>query len=56
MEKRIYIVPESEVVEMETVTVIAGSTPEVGEDKDTGGGDDTAANRHRGEWGNLWSD
>lgn len=54
MEKRIYIAPECEVVEMETVTVIAGSTPEVGEDKETGGGDDTAANRHRGEWGNLW--
>jgi hypothetical protein len=56
MEKKKYITPECEVVEMETVTVIAGSTPEVGEDKETGGGDDTAANRHRGEWGNLWSD
>lgn len=36
MEKKKYIIPECEVVEMETVTVIAGSTPEVGEDKETG--------------------
>ena len=54
MEKKKYITPECLVVELEAVTMIAGSTLEV----EPGKGDDFVleSNRHRGEWGNLWAD
>ena len=53
MEKKKYIVPECEVIEMETVSMIAASndrpvTPDVDEEIELN------SNRHRGEWGNLW--
>ena len=54
MEKRVYTAPECLVVEIELVSMIAGSVIEV----KPGEGDDfeLESNRHRGEWGNLWSD
>ena len=54
MEKKVYTAPECLVVEMELVNMIAGSVIEV----EPGNGDDFVleSNRHRGEWGNLWSD
>ena len=56
MEKKEYIAPECEIVEMETVNMIANSFDEKpGGEVEEGGGDDMGANRHRGEWGNLWS-
>ena len=54
MEKKVYIAPECEVVEVDLVSMIAGSVIDV-----TPGEDDDfvlESNRHRGEWGNLWSD
>lgn len=52
MEKKEYIAPECVVVEMEIINMIATSIP-VGEDKPNSDPEDMA-NRHRGEWGNLW--
>ena len=57
MEKKEYIAPECEIVEMEgAVYMQSGSFNEgPGGEVEEGGGDDMGANRHRGEWGNLWS-
>ena len=59
MEKKKYITPECEIVEMETVymsstsfKVETGGDGSVEEDNDV---NDMGSNRHRGEWGNLWS-
>ena len=54
MEKKEYIAPACEVIEMETVSMIAASndrpvTPD--EDYEI----ELNSNRYRGEWGNLWS-
>lgn len=52
MEKKIYIKPEIEVVEIESVEVIATSIPLVEE-----GGTEQLTNEYRprrGKWGNLW--
>ncbi len=52
MEKKIYIKPEIEVVEIESVEVIATSIPFVEED-----GTEQLTNEYhprRGKWGNLW--
>lgn len=56
MEKKKYITPECEVIEMEFMSMIATS-PDlgIGEDREENDSDDMA-NKHRGEWGNLWSD
>ena len=55
MEKKKYITPECEVIEMEIMSMIATSS-------DLGIGDDYdendpnyMVNKHRGEWGDLWS-
>ena len=58
MKKKEYMIPTCEVVEMETsVSILSGSTPKVdvgvGDDLENGSTQD--ANRHRGEWGNLWN-
>ena len=52
MKKKEYMIPTCEVVELEMVSMIAGSITE-----QPGEGDDfeQQTNRHRGEWGNLWS-
>lgn len=53
MEKKEYIAPMCVVIEMESVSMIASS----GIETKPGEGDDFVleSNRHRGEWGNLWS-
>ena len=53
MEKKEYVIPTCEVVELEgTVYMQAGSITET-----PGTGDDfeLESNHHRGEWGNLWN-
>ena len=60
MEKKKYIAPLCEVIELEaTVNMMAGSVTEgVNSDEDwigEGGGADMGSNRHRGEWGDLWA-
>lgn len=55
MEKKEYMIPTCEVVELETISMMAASkdfNPDGEEDEnDTG----NMSNRHRGEWGNLWN-
>ena len=53
MEKKDYIKPSVEVVEMAAVSMMAASTPKI--DIEDGEGGEILSNRHRGEWGNLWS-
>ena len=54
MEKKKYIAPTCEVVELETVSMIAASV-DVGTGSDREENDwEDMSNRHRGEWGNLW--
>lgn len=53
--KKLYQKPKVDVWDLEyDVYMISGSNPEIG---DGGDADDEEANsnRHRGEWGNLWS-
>lgn len=56
--KKVYIKPEVEIVECELESLLAGSIqtdlPGMG---GFGGEEDgeADANRHRGEWGNLWA-
>ena len=53
MEKKEYIAPEVEIAEIEMVSMLAASV--LVSDKFTED-DAVMSNRHRGEWGNLWSD
>ena len=52
MEKKEYIAPVCEVIELETISMLAGSLNQGidGEEPDI----ELQTNRHRGEWGNLW--
>ncbi len=56
MVKKEYIAPSIEVVEMETVSMLAGSQEEVTDDKKIGGGnrdeelDEELSNRRRNYW------
>ena len=54
MEKKEYIAPECEVVELEIVSMIAGSFTEGSGEIDKNDPNDQGANRYRGQWGNLW--
>ena len=53
MNKKQYIAPEVEIVEMEAMTVLAASVGFGDEDEKTDAGD-SWTNRRRGRWGNLW--
>ena len=58
MEKKAYIKPEIEVIEMEPTTMIAASAEDIPVVGDGGGGDALSNGRRpgrRGEWGNLWA-
>ena len=56
MEKKKYITPECEVIEMEIMSMIAASSDwGIGDDYDEYDPNDMV-NKHRGEWGDLWSD
>ena len=52
MEKKKYIAPNCEVVELGIVSMIAGSVTETPGNKDENF--ELESNRHRGQWGNLW--
>ena len=58
MEKKKYITPECEVIELEGIVYMSATSFEESLDDEIleGGGSDMGSNRHRGEWGNLWSD
>ena len=55
--KKVYVKPEIEVVEVEYQPMMADSIstnlPDVGFGGE--GDEDPDANRHRGEWGDLWA-
>lgn len=51
--KKTYITPEMEVMNIETVEMIATSTMNL---NDEGGEEQSLSNGRRGTWGNLWSD
>ena len=56
MEKKEYIKPSVEVIEVAPVSMMATSTPEIGfgeEEKDASG---SWSNKRRGKWGDLWAD
>ena len=54
MNKKEYMIPTCEVVELEMVSMIATS-PSIGVGGSTDEDFTEDANRHRGEWGNLWN-
>ena len=55
MEKKKYITPECEIIELEGAVYMQAGSFDVGlgdqEDENDPG---NMSNRHRGEWGNLW--
>ena len=57
MKKKKYIAPSMEVMDIESVEMIAASVPQIGivdpNDPD-GKGEDILSNKRRGRWGNLW--
>ena len=54
MEKKEYFAPVCEVIELETISMLAGSINQKYEKEEED--IELQSNRHRGEWGNLWSD
>ena len=54
MEKKVYIKPEIEVIEIETVEMIAASLVFNDTVVDTSGPGTQLSNGRRGQWGNLW--
>lgn len=59
MEKKAYIAPQMEFVDIEPTTIIATSNPGgpnigiVGGEEN--GGEEILSNDRRGDWGNLWN-
>ena len=58
--KKQYVKPEAEVIEFENETYMLTVSADESLPGTSGGGegdadDDVDANRHRGEWGNLWA-
>ena len=58
MNKKMYIAPEMEVMNVETVEMIAASLVMHGDEEtvDTSAEGAQLGNGHRGSWGNLWED
>ena len=54
MKKKQYIAPEVEIAEIEMVSMMAASAPNIGFEDGEGG--EILSNGRRGKWGNLWSD
>ena len=48
--KKDYSRPEAEIIDIITTTLIATSVTQGGENEDAG------ANKHRGDWGNIWGE
>lgn len=56
---KVYVKPEVEVVEIELeshMATISGNLDGTVDGGESGGGMEADANRHRGEWGNLWAE
>ena len=54
-----YVKPEIEIIELELeshMATISGNLDGVVDNGDSEGGREADANRHRGEWGNLWAE
>ena len=51
--KKIYIAPEMEVMNIETVEMMAASVRIISESEDQGG-EEMLGNDRRGGWGSLW--
>ena len=57
--KKVYVKPEAEVIEIELeshMATVSGNLDGTQDGGESGGGMEAAANRHRGEWGNLWAE
>lgn len=57
--KKLYVKPEIEIIELELeshMATISGNLDGVVDNGDSEGGREADANRHRGEWGNLWAE
>lgn len=58
MEKKTYIKPSMEVMDMESMVLMATSAPHIGivdpDDPNGGSGTEILSNKRRGKWGNLW--
>ncbi|MBR4041993.1 MAG: hypothetical protein IKJ09_06785 [Bacteroidaceae bacterium] len=57
--KKMYVKPEIEIIELELeshMATISGNLDGVVDNGDSEGGREADANRHRGEWGNLWAE
>ena len=53
--KKTYMTPEMEVMNIETVEMIASSLAMYGSDEDAVDAADQLAGDRRGTWGNLWN-
>ena len=53
MNKKEYIKPSTEAIEVDVISMLAAS---IGVGEGSAGAGDAWSNRHRGEWGNLWAD
>ena len=55
MDKKQYMAPTMETIEMETIQMIAASAEDIPVGGDGQGRGDALSNRHRGTWGDLWN-
>ena len=56
MERKVYIAPQMEFVDIEPMTIITTSIPNIGiVGGEENGGDEILSNRRRGKWGDLWT-
>ena len=56
MKKKAYIAPQMEVIEIDTVQMLAASAEDIPVVGEGGGGTEILSNGRRGTWGNLWAD
>ncbi len=56
MDKKTYIAPSMEIVEVESIMMIASSTPKIDVIVGGEGGSEILSTGRRGTWGNLWDE
>ena len=56
MKKKAYIAPQMEVIEIDTVQMLAASAENIPVGGNGQGGGEALSNDRRGTWGNLWDD
>ena len=60
MNKKKYIAPSMEVMDIESMVLMATSAPHIGivkpGEEGGEGGSEILSNRRRGQWGNLWAE